>query len=154
MRIDVLGAVRALREDGSAVDLGGPRHREVLARLVAAEGRMVTTDTLVDDLWTDPPARAVGALRTFVAALRRALEPDRPPRSPPRVIVTEGPGYVLRLPREDVDVHRFQDTLARARRNPDTVAELGAALASWRGVAYADVLGSPWAQPSGSGWRS
>jgi DNA-binding SARP family transcriptional activator len=146
MRIDVLGAVRALRDDGSPVDLGGPRHREVLARLVAAEGRMVTTDTLVNDLWTDPPARAVGALRTFVAALRRALEPDRPPRDPPRVLVTEGPGYALRLPREDVDVHRFQDTLARARRNPDAVTDLGARLAAWRGPAYADVPGSAWAQ--------
>ncbi|MFE4973933.1 BTAD domain-containing putative transcriptional regulator [Kitasatospora sp. NPDC056651] len=146
MRIDVLGAVRALRDDGSPVDLGGPRHREVLARLVAAEGRMVTTDTLVDDLWTDPPARAVGALRTFVGALRRALEPDRPPRTPPRVLVTEGPGYALRLPREDVDVHRFQDALARARRDPGAVSELAAALAAWRGPAYADVAGSAWAQ--------
>ncbi|MEU0036468.1 AfsR/SARP family transcriptional regulator [Streptomyces sp. NPDC006333] len=146
MRIDVLGAVRALGDDGSPIDLGGPRHREVLARLVAAEGRMVTTDTLVDDLWTDPPTRAVGALRTFVAALRRALEPGRPPRDPPRVLVTEGPGYALRLPREDVDVHRFQDTLARARRDPDAVTDLGAALAAWRGPAYADVPGSAWAQ--------
>ncbi|MFD7588296.1 BTAD domain-containing putative transcriptional regulator [Kitasatospora sp. NPDC059811] len=152
MRIDVLGAVRALRDDGSPIDLGGPRHREVLARLVAAEGRMVTTDTLVDDLWTDPPARAVGALRTFVAALRRALEPDRPPRDAPRVIVTEGPGYALRLPREDVDAHRFQDTLARARRrpgtvtSPDTAADLSAALKDWRGPAYADVTGAAWAQ--------
>ncbi|GGL08385.1 SARP family transcriptional regulator [Sphaerisporangium melleum] len=146
MRIDALGAVRAFRDDGSAVDLGGPRHREVLARLVAAEGRMVTTDTLVEDLWTDPPARAVGALRTFVAALRRALEPARPPRDPPRVIVTEGPGYALRLPRADVDVHRFQDTLARARRDRGAVTDLGEALAAWRGPAYADVPESPWAQ--------
>ncbi|GHF37457.1 SARP family transcriptional regulator [Kitasatospora xanthocidica] len=146
MRIDVLGAVRALRDDGGPVDLGGPRHREVLARLVAAEGRMVTTDTLVDDLWADPPVRAVGALRTFVAALRRALEPDRPPRVAPRVLVTEGPGYALRLPREDVDVHRFQDTLARARRDPAAAADLGAALAAWRGPAYADVPDSDWAR--------
>ncbi len=146
MRIDVLGAVRALRDDGSPVDLGGPRHREVLARLVAAEGRMVTTDTLVGDLWTDPPTRAVGALRTFVAALRRALEPGRPPRTPPRLIVTEGPGYALRLPREDVDVHRFEDALERTRRAPGAVTDLGAALAAWRGTAYADVPDSAWAQ--------
>ncbi|KDN18939.1 AfsR/SARP family transcriptional regulator [Amycolatopsis rifamycinica] len=146
MRIDVLGAVRALRDDGSPVDLGGPRHREVLARLVAAEGRLVTTDTLVGDLWTDPPVRAVGALRTFVAALRRALEPGRPPRTPPRLIVTEGPGYALRLPREDVDVHRFEDALDRARRAPGAVTDLSAALAAWRGTAYADVPDSAWAQ--------
>ncbi|WP_410585947.1 BTAD domain-containing putative transcriptional regulator [Amycolatopsis sp. lyj-23] len=146
MRIDVLGAVRARHDDGSPVDLGGPRHREVLARLVAAEGRLVTTDTLVDDLWTDPPVRAVGALRTFVAALRRAVEPGRPPRTPPRVIITEGPGYALRLPREDVDVHRFEDVLARTRRAPGAVTELSAALAAWRGPAYADVPDSAWAR--------
>jgi hypothetical protein len=42
---------------------------------------------LADDLWPDPPAGpadgAVTALRTFVAALRRALEPDRAPRARP-----------------------------------------------------------------------
>ncbi|MEU6125303.1 AfsR/SARP family transcriptional regulator [Streptomyces sp. NPDC047123] len=146
MRIDVLGVVRALRDDGSPIDLGGPRHREVLARLVAAEGRTVTTDTLVDDLWSDPPARAVGALRTFVAALRRALEPERPPRDPPRVLVTEGPGYALRLSRDEVDAHRFQDVLARARRGPEAVADLGAVLAAWRGPAYADVPDAAWAR--------
>ncbi|MER5781635.1 BTAD domain-containing putative transcriptional regulator [Streptomyces mobaraensis] len=146
MRIDVLGAVRALHDDGTPVDLGGPRHREVLARLVAAGGRMVSTDTLVDDLWADPPVRAVGALRTFVAALRRAIEPGRPPRTPPRVLVTEGPGYALRLPRDDVDVHRFEDALARARRTPGALTDLDAALAAWRGTAYADVTGSAWAQ--------
>ncbi|WP_052869551.1 AfsR/SARP family transcriptional regulator [Streptomyces niger] len=146
MRIDVLGAVRAFGDDGGPIDLGGPRHREVLARLVASEGRMVTTDTLVDDLWTDPPARAVGALRTFVAALRRALEPDRPPRDPPRVLVTEGSGYALRLPRERVDAHRFEDALVQARRTPAAVTGLGSALASWRGPAYADVPASAWVQ--------
>ncbi|MBH5338316.1 AfsR/SARP family transcriptional regulator [Streptomyces pactum] len=146
MRIDVLGAVRALHDDGTPLDLGGPRHREVLARLVAAGGRMVPTDTLVDDLWADPPVRAVGALRTFVAALRRAVEPGRPPRTPPRVLVTEGPGYALRVPRDTVDVHRFEDALDRARRTPGAPADLDAALASWRGPAYADVTGSPWAE--------
>ncbi|MGW1606402.1 BTAD domain-containing putative transcriptional regulator [Streptomyces eurythermus] len=146
MRIDVLGAVRALRADGTPVDLGGPRHREVLARLVAAGGRMVATDTLVDDLWAEPPVRAVGALRTFVAALRRALEPDRAPRTPPRVLVTEGPGYALRLPRAQVDAHRFEDALVRARQTPDALTDLDAALGAWRGPAYADVTDSVWAR--------
>ncbi|MCI4041394.1 BTAD domain-containing putative transcriptional regulator [Streptomyces sp. TRM75563] len=146
MRIDVLGAVRALHDDGSPVDLGGPRHREVLARLVAAGGRTVSTDTLVDDLWAEPPVRALGALQTFVAALRRAIEPDRPPRTPPQLLVTEGPGYALRLPRHAVDVHRFEDALARARHTADALTGLDAALASWRGAAYADVTGPAWAQ--------
>lgn len=146
MRIDVLGPVRALRGDGTPIALGGPRHREVLARLVAAEGRMVATDTLVADLWPEPPARGPGALRTFVAALRRAVEPDRPPRTPPRILVTEGSGYALRLPREAVDAHRFQDVLERARRSPGEVAALGEVLSSWRGPAYADLPDAAWAQ--------
>lgn len=147
MRIEVLGAVRARRDDGSPIELGGPRHREVLGRLVAAEGRMVTTDTLIDDLWAEQsPAGALGALRTFVAALRRALEPGRPARTPPRLLVTEGGGYALRLPRESVDAYRFEDALARARRSPDGAAELTQALAMWGGPAYADVPDAAWAQ--------
>ncbi|MFF1925743.1 BTAD domain-containing putative transcriptional regulator [Streptomyces sp. NPDC058221] len=146
MRIDVLGAVQAWHDDGRPINLGGPRHREVLGRLVAAQGRMVTTDSLVDDLWADLPAGAVGALRTFVAALRRAIEPDRPPRTPPRVLVTQGTGYLLRLPREAVDVHRFRDAMAEAHRSPDKAADLGGTLALWRGPAYADLPDSPWVQ--------
>ena len=146
MWIDVLGTVQARRADGSPIDLGGPRHREVLARLVAAEGRMVSTDTLIEDLWPDATAGSLGALRTFVAALRRAIEPDRPPRTPPHVLITQGPGYALRLPRGATDVDRFQDALATARRAPEGVVGLGEALASWRGPAYADLPEAAWAQ--------
>lgn len=62
---------------GSALALKGPRHRAVLARLIVARGRVVPVGLLIDDLWLDPPAGAVSAVRTFVASLRRALEPDR-----------------------------------------------------------------------------
>ncbi|MFE6887702.1 BTAD domain-containing putative transcriptional regulator [Streptomyces sp. NPDC057694] len=146
MRIDVLGAVQAWHDDGRPVPLGGPRHREVLGRLVAARGRMVPTDVLIEDLWAVPPAGALGALRTFVAALRRAIEPDRAPRTTSRVLVTQGPGYLLRLPGEAVDVHRFEDAVAAARRSPDEAAGLGEALALWRGPAYADLPDSLWLQ--------
>ncbi|MEV0122277.1 AfsR/SARP family transcriptional regulator [Streptomyces sp. NPDC050703] len=146
MRMDVLGAVRAWHDDGGAIDLGGPRHREVLARLAAAEGRLVTTGALVADLWAEPGTGSLGALRTFVAALRRAVEPGRAPRTPPRLLVTEGPGYALRLPRTAVDAQRFEDALAAARRPPHDVTALGDALASWCGPAYADFPDAPWAQ--------
>ncbi|MFB9832735.1 AfsR/SARP family transcriptional regulator, partial [Actinoallomurus acaciae] len=63
--------------DGAAVDLKGPRHRAVLARLIIARRRVVPVSRLVDDLWIDPPDGAVSAVRTFVGALRRALEPGR-----------------------------------------------------------------------------
>ncbi|GIF72824.1 SARP family transcriptional regulator [Asanoa siamensis] len=133
----MLGPVVAWDAGGAPVDLRGPRHRAVLARLVAAGGRVVPVDTLVDDLWQAPPAGAVSALRTFVAALRRALEPDRPPRTPARVLVTEGPGYALRLPREAVDAWRFEVAVAAG-------ADVTEALRWWRGPAYAG-LDEPWA---------
>ncbi|PWU61714.1 SARP family transcriptional regulator, partial [Micromonospora globispora] len=96
VRFGVLGPVVAWDGVGAPIDLKGPKHRAVLARLVVARGRVVPVSRLVDDLWQEPPPGAVGAVRTFVAALRRALEPQRPPREPARLLVTEGPGYALR----------------------------------------------------------
>lgn len=139
----VLGPVVAWDDTGTPLDLRGPRHRAVLARLIAARGRLVTVDRIVDDLWEAPPPGAVGAVRTFVAALRRALEPDRPPRSRPTLLVTEGPGYALRAAPDAVDAWRFEDAVAGASQR--TLDRLEQALALWRGPAYAD-FGEPWAQ--------
>ncbi len=108
----VLGPVVAWDGAGERIDLKGPRHREVLALLIAARGRVVPVATLVDELWTSPPPGAVGALRTFVGALRQALEPDRPARAPAKLLVTEGPGYALRA--EEVDAWRFERALEAA----------------------------------------
>ncbi|MBM0239141.1 winged helix-turn-helix domain-containing protein, partial [Micromonospora sp. ATA32] len=88
----VLGPVEA-DNDAGRVALKGPRHRAVLARLLIARGRVVPVDRLVDDLWATPPDGAVAAIRTFVSDLRRALEPDRPPRQPARLLADRPPGY-------------------------------------------------------------
>ncbi|MEU3254525.1 AfsR/SARP family transcriptional regulator [Streptomyces sp. NPDC006997] len=135
----VLGPVTAERR-GVAVALKGPRHRAVLARLLVARRRVVPVGLLVDDLWEEPTAGAVGAVRTFVGDLRRALEPDRPPRAPARLLVTEGPGYALRAAPDTVDARRFETAVGEAAAlPPERAAErLGAALALWRGPAYAD----------------
>ncbi|MBM0228793.1 winged helix-turn-helix domain-containing protein [Micromonospora sp. ATA51] len=77
VRFGVLGPVEAVGERGP-VPLKGTRQRAVLARLLVARGRLVPVDRLVGDLWAEPPEGAVAAIRTFVADLRRALEPDRP----------------------------------------------------------------------------
>ncbi|MFE6594832.1 BTAD domain-containing putative transcriptional regulator [Streptomyces sp. NPDC057781] len=143
----VLGPVTAERA-GAALALKGPRHRAVLARLLLARRRVVPLARLVDDLWDEPPPRAVGAVRTFVGDLRRALEPDRPPRAPARLLVTEGPGYALRAAPEAVDAWRFEAAVAQADRLPAAQApdRLRAALGEWRGPAYAEVSGAEWAR--------
>ncbi|GAB2810682.1 AfsR/SARP family transcriptional regulator [Streptomyces daliensis] len=150
MRVDfgVLGPVTAWDGAGDTLDLKGPRHRAVLARLVVARRRVVPVGSLVDDLWEDPQPGAVSALRTFVAALRRALEPDRPPRAPARLLVTEGPGYALRADPGTVDAWRFEQAVADAAKLPaeDALAHLDEALGWWRGPAYADFAEADWAR--------
>ncbi|MGW0853908.1 BTAD domain-containing putative transcriptional regulator [Streptomyces sp. NPDC002690] len=144
----LLGPVAAWAADGSPLPLGAPRHREVLGRLLIARGRVVPVGRLVADLWEDDaPAGAVGAVRTFVAALRRALEADRPPRRPSRLLVTEGPGYALRTDRGSVDAWRFEDAAARAAGAPPhaAVALWDEALVCWRGAVLADFPAVAWA---------
>ncbi|MGW7679399.1 AfsR/SARP family transcriptional regulator [Kribbella sp. NPDC054772] len=136
MEFGVLGPVVAW--DGQPVDLRGPRHRAVLARLIVARGRVVPARVLVDDLWADPPDGALSALRTFVAALRRAIEPDRAPRAPARLLITSGPGYALRT--EAVDAWRFEQTVTSS-----SLPELQRGLALWRGPAYAEFADEGWA---------
>lgn len=129
----VLGPLTA----GSA-RLGGPKQRAVLARLLIARRRVVPVRVLVADLWEDPPDGALGTVQTFVGALRKALEPDRPSRTPSTLLVTEGAGYALRA--DDVDAWRFEEMLG------GDLSVLDSALALWRGPAYAEFADEHWAR--------
>ncbi|WP_170127170.1 AfsR/SARP family transcriptional regulator [Kineococcus rhizosphaerae] len=136
----MLGPVRA-EVDGRGVDLGGPVRRSVLTRLVAAHGQVVSTDRLLEDLWPAVPSpTALAALQVHVSHLRRALEPDRPPRARAEVLVSAAPGYALRLPRANVDAWRFEDAVAAG-------TDLEHALADGAGPPYAEVSDTAWAAP-------
>lgn len=143
VRLGMLGPVVAWDADGSALDLKGPRHRAVLARLAVARGRVVPLNVLIDDLWDVPPAGAPGAIRTFVGALRQAIEPARPPRT----LITQGPGYALRINNDNCDAVEFERLAAEsAAAAPDRALELAdQAIGIWRGPAYAEFAGEPWA---------
>ncbi len=147
----VLGPLEAAGAHGPLA-LKGPRHRAVLARLLVAEGRAVPVDRLVDDLWEAPAEGSVAAVRTFVSALRRSLEPDRPARRPARLLVTAPPGYALRAAPEAVDARRFAGAVARggallAEERPGAaLVGLEEALGWWRGPAYAEFTAYPWAR--------
>ncbi|MFB6822728.1 BTAD domain-containing putative transcriptional regulator [Streptomyces virginiae] len=150
VHIRVLGSFAAER-DGEAIPLGGHRQRSVLALLVAARGRVVSVDRMIEELWQGaPPARAVTSLQAYVSNLRRLLEPGRAPRTPARLLVSAPPGYTLRLPDDAVDAWRFERLLGRAREalpaEPDAAgALLREALALWQGPAYAQSADEPWA---------
>jgi len=143
----VLGPVAAWGADGAALDLKGPRHRAVLARLAVARGRVVPLGVLIEDLWETPPAGAAGAIRTFVGALRRAIEPGRPPRTGFGILVTQGPGYALRAGPDELDALRLERLAGETgvAAAPRVLELADEALALWRGPAYADFAGEPWA---------
>ena len=143
----MLGPLVAEDERGP-INLKGLRHRAVLARLLVAKGRVVPVTWLIDDLWLSPPDGALGAVQTFVGALRKELEPDRPPRTPSRLLVTAPPGYALRVSSEAVDAWRFEAAVVAAAELPPADARtlLDDVLGLWRGPAYAEFADHDWAR--------
>ncbi|MBC7268767.1 MAG: winged helix-turn-helix domain-containing protein [Streptomyces sp.] len=136
MRFGVLGPLVVWDDEGETVRVPELKVRALLAALLAHDGKPVSADRLVHDLWGDePPGKPSGALQAKVSQLRRALGRDR--------VVRQAPGYRLRLRpgTDEVDADRFHTLVAQARpaRDPHVrAALLTEALELWRGPAYAD----------------
>lgn len=130
MRFGVLGPVAVWTDDGRPVAIPGVKVRALLADLLVHEGRPVSADRLVEDIWgDDQPANPVGTLQVKASQLRRALEDAEPGG---RELIVSGPaGYSIRADiKADTDAGQFQTLLDEGRP-----AE---AEALWRGPAYAD----------------
>ena len=57
--------------DGTAVDLGGPKQRALLAILLLHANQPVQRDVLIDRLWGEhPPAGAEHAVNVYIWRLR------------------------------------------------------------------------------------
>jgi WD40 repeat protein/DNA-binding SARP family transcriptional activator len=129
----VLGPL-AVVTDGVAASLGGPKQRVVISVLVAAAGRPVGVDTLLQALYGEDAApRSRASLQTYVSNLRNLLGD---------VIVRQGDAYVLDVSAATVDAVVFEDAYRRATALPasdEAAAALRQALAMWRGHPYADV---------------
>ncbi|NDZ94521.1 AAA family ATPase [Streptomyces sp. SID6673] len=110
----VLGGLGA-QIDSETVELGTRKQRAVLAQLILADGDPVSTDRLIDGIWgSAAPDRAEVSVQAYISGLRKALEPDRRPRTPSMVLVTRGPGYALVADTEDVDVRQLTGRIAHA----------------------------------------
>ena len=165
VRVRVLGGTGVIGPDGPT-DLGPRKRRSVLAALALTPGRMVPAGDLAELGWGgDPPPGAHGTLHAYISTLRRALEPDLAPRAHPTVLLTTDDGYLLDLPRHDVDAAHFTDEI-RARHRQlaplasqltsgadpswpsgtevvDHVEALESLLSMWAGVAFADLPDHP-----------
>src|SRR4051812_23446813 len=146
MEFKVLGPLEA--DDGTAaLELGPPRQRALLARLLLDAGRAVPLDRLLDDLWgDDPPESAVKMVQIYVSQLRKVLGTE--------ALRTQGRGYLLELGGAGLDLDRFEQLRAEgrdalARHDPCAAAErLRDALALWRGPALAE-FDEPFARSEG-----
>lgn len=134
MQFSVLGPL-AVHDGDAALLLGGPRQRSVLALLLLASGRVVSTDRIVTEIWGEnPPDGARDSLYTYVSNLRGVLGRDR--------IVRSDGGY--RLDPQDgdtIDAIECEAGLERARRlvglDPVHAIDLiESSLAGWRGRPY------------------
>ena len=108
MRFRVLGPLEVQDASGAVVDVGSPKLRALLALLLLEAGRVVPLDRIVDELWGErPPASATGTVQSYVSNLRRLLEPAHGTaggdRRPPEVLLTRAPGYLIDVPRAEVD---------------------------------------------------
>ncbi|MFE3454582.1 BTAD domain-containing putative transcriptional regulator [Nonomuraea sp. NPDC059194] len=107
--------------------------RALLADLLMHEGRPVSADRLLDDLWGEElPGNPANTLQTKVSQLRRALG-DR------QLVAYQPAGYSLVT--DSVDAIQFTRLLAGALASEDLRAKadlLSDALALWRGPAYVD----------------
>lgn len=137
----ILGPLEVL-ERGRTVPLGGQKQRALLALLLLDAGRVVSIDRIIDALWGErPPKTAPTSLQNFVSHLRKALGAD--------VLVTQAPGYVLRIGPEQLDLQRFRMLVDAAKQSPvqQRAAQLRQALTLWRGPPLADFAVDAFAQP-------
>ncbi len=153
VELRALGPVEAVVA-GRLADLGAPKQRALLALLLSRVGQPLPVDVMLEELWAGhPPPSAVTSLQAYVANLRKALEPDRAPRTPPTVLRTRDQGYLLDRDVVDVDVHQFADHATAGwqawdRGDPQrALSEFEAGLALWRGQAYAEVADTATVMP-------
>ena len=144
MEFRILGPLEVSR-DGEAAHIAGAKERALLALLLLHANESVSSDRLVDELWSGrPPRTARKSLQVRIAGLRRVLGDE--------VVATRGDGYAVSVVGDELDLHRFERLLAEGReqltaKNPAAAVELlRQALALWRGPPLADFAYESFAQ--------
>jgi len=134
LRVDVLGPLR-LGVAGQHVEVPGQRRRTLLALLALSAGRVLSSDYLVDALWSeDPPDNAGAALHSHVSRLRRDLGPAA------SRLRRQGAGYALELGPDELDATAARKLAGSVstllNTNPPRAAAVAReALGLWRGQA-------------------
>src|SRR5450756_520682 len=144
MRYRILGTLEVLSPDGWTA-IGAPKWRSLLASLLMRSGQVVSTETLIAEVWGDnPPSTANNMVSIYVHRLRKVIGDVEG-----GLLVHRAPGYQLRVARGDLDIHEFESLVADGRgalgaADPQRAAALLAeALGLWRGSLLSDVPQTP-----------
>ncbi|MFD7106571.1 MULTISPECIES: AfsR/SARP family transcriptional regulator [Streptomyces] len=145
MEFSMLGPIAVTTGSGE-LSLGPVKRRSVLALLLLQPNTTVPLDQLIDFLWEDePPEHARTVVQGHVSRLRATLA-EGGASAHGIELTTHGSAYLLRLPEELIDAHRFGELVARARPEAapaDAVPLLREALGLWRGPALTGTVTSP-----------
>jgi DNA-binding SARP family transcriptional activator/basic membrane lipoprotein Med (substrate-binding protein (PBP1-ABC) superfamily) len=137
----ILGPLEVI-DDEHPLDLSH-KQRALLAILLIASPRVVSTDRLLDDLWGDESLGKENTLWTYISRLRAVLDPDRQHGGSGEILLTKDHGYALDVPAETIDARRFERMAAEGaaliRDEPGMASKLlRTALSMWRGPALDD----------------
>jgi DNA-binding SARP family transcriptional activator len=136
----VLGPLE-VRRNGEVIPIPAPKQRALLGVLLLHANEPVAQDELIDLLWgEDAPPSARASLQNQVHAIRRVLGAD--------VVERQPGGYVVNVEPGRLDLERFEQLVAEARRSEprERAARLREALACWRGSALVEFPTEPFAQ--------
>ncbi|MCX5211505.1 NB-ARC domain-containing protein [Kitasatospora sp. NBC_00240] len=148
MRFRILGPVSMTPRTPTAAKV-----RVLLAALLVRANEVVSTESLIDELWDiDPPRTAATTLQVYVSQLRKALaDADGPDDAfaAGRRLHTVPPGYRLHVGEDELDLSRFE-FLRRSGKEAYERGNFAAAsgllresLDLWTGVALSGVPHGP-----------
>jgi SARP family transcriptional regulator, regulator of embCAB operon len=150
--IKVLGSLE-VSVNGISIVPNASKPRHLLAMLAMNVGKLVTSSTLIEELWANSaPRSAQSTLQTYVLSLRNHIRealPDGEESLVRDILVTKHAGYQLQVEPEAVDAIRYT-RLATAGRAAMTAGDharaerlLSEALSLWRGAVLVDVSVGP-----------
>ncbi|MFD8934729.1 BTAD domain-containing putative transcriptional regulator [Streptomyces sp. NPDC059578] len=147
MRYELLGPLR-IRHAEQSFSLSAPKVETTLATLLIGNGRVITKEHLVTELWGGrPPRRASAAVHVYVSQSRKFLAAAG--GDPGRAIVTRPLGYELCLNGSSWDVDDFKDAMRAGRdlrsagRHEEALARFEDALSLMRGPVLEGVTEGP-----------
>ncbi|MDH6119703.1 BTAD domain-containing putative transcriptional regulator [Kitasatospora sp. GAS204B] len=146
MQFRILGPLEVVDSD-HLVGLGGTRERATLGFLLLHANQVVASSNLIEALWSvgKTPQSARKILQNSVWRLRRTLSLEDGALGS-AALLTQVPGYMLRVGPDLTDLHNFQRLAERghaqlAAGSPEAATPLlRDALALWRGPVLADLM--------------